>query len=67
MKNTTMIQLNRIQVIGQTPSHVENTKMLSPASLKVELLTASEKKYFQKRRLDTNPCQASIDVKYKRD
>ena len=29
MKNTTMIQFNRIQLTRQTPSHVENTKMLS--------------------------------------
>ena len=29
MKNTTMIQLNRIQLTSQTPSHVEISKMLS--------------------------------------
>ena len=29
IKNPTMIQLNRIQLTSQTPSHVEITKMLS--------------------------------------
>ena len=37
-----MIQLNRIQLTSQTPNHVEITKILkAPASVKVELLTAS--------------------------
>ena len=36
-----MIQLNRIQLISQTPNHIEITKILTPASVKVELLTAS--------------------------
>ena len=36
-----MIQLNRIQLTSKTPNHVEMTKILSTASVKVELLTVS--------------------------
>ena len=36
-----MTQLNRIQLITQTSSHVKMTKILSTASVKIELLTAS--------------------------
>ena len=37
-----MIQLNRIQLTSQTSNHVKMTKILkAPASVKVELLTAS--------------------------
>ena len=38
-----MIQLNRIQLTNQTTNHVESTKILSTASVKEELLTASPK------------------------
>ena len=38
-----MIQLNRIHITSQTPSHVEITKMLSTNQPKIELLTAIAK------------------------
>ena len=42
-------------------------KSETPVNLKVELLTASAKNWFLKRRLDTNLCQMLIDVKYMRN
>ena len=38
-----MIQLSRVQLTNQTTNHVESTKILSTASVKEELLTASPK------------------------
>ena len=59
-----MIELNRIQLTSQTPSHVEITKMLStsqPERLLVPKIDFCREDYY------TNLRQVSIDVKYTRD